>query len=161
MPRYTPDEAIYVEGPWTHRDISANGARFHIVTAGTGPTVLLLHGFPTYWWTWRKLIPQLAAAGYRVVAMDLRGYGGSDHPPRGYDMFSLSHDVAGVIRSLGVRNATVIGHGIGGLNDQLDRGTISEGVKPIRTFLEPSLFQFLGRGLRIVFAHVVFDVGLE
>ncbi|MGV1078224.1 MAG: alpha/beta fold hydrolase [Candidatus Nanopelagicales bacterium] len=115
MPRYTPDEAIYVQGPWTHRDVSANGARFHIVTAGTGPTVLLLHGFPTYWWTWRLLMPQLAAAGYRVVAMDLRGYGGSDHPPRGYDMYSLSHDVAGVIRSLGERNATVIGHGIGGM----------------------------------------------
>ncbi len=76
--------------------------------------MLLLHGFPTYWWTWRQLIPALAATGVRVAAMDLRGYGGSDHTPRGYDPFTTSGDVVGVIRSLGYADALVVGHGWGG-----------------------------------------------
>ena len=75
MTDLSPEEAVAVAGPWTHRDIAANGARFHVVTAGDGPLVVLLHGFPMYWWTWRSLIPVLADAGYRVAAIDLRGYG--------------------------------------------------------------------------------------
>lgn len=109
------DAAIRAPGPWTHRDVAANGARFHVVDAGDGPTVLLLHGFPTFWWTWRHQLPALADAGYRVVAMDLRGYGGSDHPPDGYDPRTLSADVAGVVRCLGVSEAVVVGHGWGGM----------------------------------------------
>ena len=93
--------------------MSANGASFHVAEAGDGPLVLLLHGFPTYWWTWRAYLPALAAAGYRVAAMDLRGYGGSDHTPRGYDPFSSSRDIVSVIRSLGAAQATIIGHGWG------------------------------------------------
>jgi pimeloyl-ACP methyl ester carboxylesterase len=108
-------DVVLAEGPWAHRQISANGARFHVVEAGTGPLVLLLHGFPTFWWTWRHQLPALAEAGCRAVAMDLRGYGGSDKTPRGYDPFSLAGDVAGVIRSLGAAQATVVGHGWGGL----------------------------------------------
>lgn len=110
-----PESVIRLPGPWSHRDVSANGARFHIVEAGTGPLVMLLHGFPTYWWSWRNQLTSLAAAGYRAVAMDLRGYGGSDHTPHGYDPMTLSHDVAGVIRSLGEPSAFVVGHGWGGL----------------------------------------------
>jgi len=110
-----PQAVIRAPGPWTHRDISANGARFHIVEAGSGPLVLLLHGFPMFWWTWRHQLTDLANAGYRAVAMDMRGYGGSDHTPHGYDPTTLSHDVAGVIRSLGEPAATVVGHGWGGL----------------------------------------------
>lgn len=102
-------------GPWTHQQISANGARFHLAVAGSGPLILLLHGFPTFWWTWRDLIPRLAASGYRVAAMDMRGYGGSDHPPRGYDPRTLSLDIVGVIRSLGSADAVIIGQGWGGL----------------------------------------------
>lgn len=115
LPPYpTPDEAVRASGPWEHRFVSANGARFHTVTMGDGPAVLLVHGFPTYWYTWRHLLPALAEAGYRAIAMDLRGYGGTDHTPRGYDPFTLSGDLSGVIRSLGHRQATVIGHGWGG-----------------------------------------------
>lgn len=110
-----PEDAIRATGPWEHVDVAANGARFHVATAGKGPLVLLLHGFPTFWWTWRKLIPVLADAGYQAAAMDLRGYAGSDHTPRGYDPFNLSSDVVGVIRSLGHRDAIIIGHGWGGL----------------------------------------------
>jgi pimeloyl-ACP methyl ester carboxylesterase len=106
---------ITLDGPWTHRTIAARGARFHIAEAGDGPLVLLLHGFPQFWWTWRHQIPVLADAGYRAVAMDLRGFGGSDHTPRGYDLPSVAGDVAAVIASLGARDAIVIGHDWGGL----------------------------------------------
>ncbi len=104
---------IDVPGPWRHRDVAANGARFHLAEAGAGPLVLLLHGFPEFWWAWRHQLPALADAGYHAVAMDLRGYGGSDKPPRGYDPFTLAADVAGVIRALGAPRATVVGHGWG------------------------------------------------
>lgn len=115
MPLPEPDAAIRVTGPWTHRDVAANGARFHVVEAGDGPAVLLLHGFPTFWWTWRQQLTALADAGYRAIAMDLRGYGGSDHPPEGYDPRTLAADVAGVIRCLGISEAVIVGHGWGGL----------------------------------------------
>jgi len=85
------------------------------VEAGEGPAVVLLHGFPTFWWSWRDHIARLADAGHRVIAMDLRGYAGSDHTPHGYDPFTLANDVAGVIRSLGEESATIVGHGWGGL----------------------------------------------
>lgn len=62
----------------THRDVAANGARFHIAEMGDGPLVLLLHGFPQFWWTWRHQLVALSDAGFRAVAMDLRGIGGSD-----------------------------------------------------------------------------------
>jgi pimeloyl-ACP methyl ester carboxylesterase len=104
------DNAVLIEGPWTHRHVNANGSRFHVVEAGSGPLILLLHGFPEFWWTWRHQIPDLAAAGYRVAAVDLRGYGSSDKPPRGYDAYTLANDVAGLIRALGERDAMIAGH---------------------------------------------------
>jgi pimeloyl-ACP methyl ester carboxylesterase len=110
----TPYEAIHAEGPWTHRYVSANGAQFHVVESGTGPLVLFLHGFPQYWWTWRSYLPSLASAGYRAAAMDLRGYAGSDHAPRGYDPTTLSNDVLGVIACMGEQSAVIVGHGWGG-----------------------------------------------
>ncbi|WP_121193496.1 alpha/beta fold hydrolase [Motilibacter peucedani] len=95
--------------------VAANGARFHVAEAGTGPLVLLLHGFPQMWWTWRHVLPALAAAGYRAAAMDLRGYGASDKTPRGYDPATLTADIAGVVRSLGSADAVLVGHGLGGM----------------------------------------------
>ena len=110
-----PDDSIVLrDGPWTHRGVNANGSRFHVVEAGTGPLILLLHGFPEFWWRWRHQIAPLADAGYRVVAADLRGYGASDKPPRGYDAYTLASDVAGLIRALGERDAIVVGHDWGG-----------------------------------------------
>lgn len=109
-----PPLPLDTEGPWQHRNVAANGARFHVAECGQGPLVLLLHGFPLFWWTWRYHLPLLAAAGYRAAAMDLRGYGDSDKTPRGYDPFTLSADVAGVIRSLGAEDAVVVGQGWGG-----------------------------------------------
>jgi pimeloyl-ACP methyl ester carboxylesterase len=109
------EPAIEISGPWTHRTVSANGTRFHVASIGDGPLVLLLHGFPEFWWTWRTQLVSLAAAGYRAVAADLRGYGGSDKPPRGYDLITAAADAAGLIRALGEANAAVVGHDWGGL----------------------------------------------
>ena len=109
------DSAVHIGGPWTHRSVSANGTRFHIAESGDGPLVLLLHGFPEFWWTWRRQLASLPAAGFRAVAADLRGYGGSDKPPRGYDLVTAASDVAGLVRALGEANAIVVGHDWGGL----------------------------------------------
>ncbi len=109
------DSAVFTSGPWTHRTVSANGTRFHVAEAGDGPLVLLLHGFPEFWWTWREQLVTLPAAGFRAVAVDLRGYGGSDKPPRGYDLITAAADAAGLIRALGEANAVVVGHDWGGL----------------------------------------------
>lgn len=110
--------AVELPGPWEHRYVAANGARFHVVEAHGAPpgapTVLLLHGFPAFWWSWRHQLPVLAAAGYRAVAMDLRGYGGSDKTPDGYDPPTLARDVVGVVKSLGGREAVLVGSGWGG-----------------------------------------------
>ena len=111
----TSEEAIKQSGPWTHRDISANGSRFHVAELGSGTPILLLHGFPMFWWTWRNQMQPLAQAGFRVIAMDLRGYGGSDHPPQGYDPTTLAKDAVGVLRSMGETQAFVVGHGVGGV----------------------------------------------
>ncbi len=109
------EPVIQIAGPWAHRSVTANGARFHVASMGEGPLVLLLHGFPEFWWTWRHQLVTLAEAGYRAVAVDLRGYGGSDKPPRGYDLITAAADAAGLIRALGEANATVVGHDWGGL----------------------------------------------
>lgn len=98
--------------------VAANGGRFHVAVTGPdasdAPLVVLLHGFPQFWWAWRHQLVALGEAGYRAAAMDLRGYGASDKPPRSYDLPALAADVAGVIRSLGAQSAVVVGLGIGG-----------------------------------------------
>ncbi len=108
---------LWQDGPWEHRFVPANGARFHVVLAGpdSGELVVLLHGFPQFWWAWRAQLTALAEAGYRVAAMDLRGFGGSDKPPVGHSTPVLTADVGGVVRSLGRDSAVVVGHDFGGL----------------------------------------------
>lgn len=111
-----PDPStVRLEGPWVHRDVSANGIRLHVAELGSGPLVLLLHGFGEFWWTWHHQLEALAEAGFRVVAPDLRGYGDSDKPPRGYDAWTLAGDVAGLVRALGERKAHLVGHAWGGM----------------------------------------------
>jgi len=112
--QHLEESVVLIDGPWTHRDVSANGIRLHAVEAGTGPLVVLLHGFPGFWWSWRHQLAALAAAGYRAVACDLRGYGASDKPPRGYDPMTAAADVAGLIRALGEDTAVLVGHDWGG-----------------------------------------------
>ena len=99
-----------------HRFVEANGLRFHCVTAGEGPLVMLLHGFPEFWYSWRHQIPALAAAGFMVVAPDLRGYNDSDKPDgiEAYRMTNLVEDVAGLCRAFGREQTVVVGHDWGG-----------------------------------------------
>jgi pimeloyl-ACP methyl ester carboxylesterase len=122
--RHPPDPSVTrIGGPWRHLEVHANGIRFHVVEAdsrpdsGTStterPLVILLHGFGSFWWSWRHQLRGLAGA--RVVAVDLRGYGGSDKPPRGYDGWTLAGDTAGLVRALGHSSATLVGHADGGL----------------------------------------------
>jgi pimeloyl-ACP methyl ester carboxylesterase len=90
-----------------------NGIRLHYVTAGQGPLVLLLHGFPEFWYSWRAQLRALAPH-FHVVAPDLRGYNLSEKPERGYDVATLCGDVRGLIEALGEREAAIIGHDWGG-----------------------------------------------
>jgi epoxide hydrolase 4 len=91
--------------------------RLHYVEQGEGSLVVLLHGFPEAWFGWERQIPMLAAAGFRVVAPDMRGYNLSDKPEgwRGYERAKLSGDVAALIRHLGAEKAHVVGHDWGGI----------------------------------------------
>ncbi|HVB72548.1 MAG TPA: alpha/beta hydrolase [Ktedonobacteraceae bacterium] len=100
---------------WRHRDIIANGIRLHYVTQGEGPLVVLLHGFPEFWFSWRYQIPVLAEHGYMVVAPDMRGYNDSDKPRSGYDVATLLRDVVGLIKGLGFEKAIIVGHDWGGV----------------------------------------------
>jgi pimeloyl-ACP methyl ester carboxylesterase len=109
------ESCVLTEGPWRHRFVGANCSRFHVAEVGTGPLVLFLHGFPEFWWAWHDIMPRIADAGFRAAAIDLRGYGASDKPPRGYDGYTMAADVTGLIRALGERSATVVGAGAGGM----------------------------------------------
>lgn len=93
--------------------VTANGQRLHYVTAGAGPLVVLLHGFPEFWYSWRALLPALAPT-HRVVALDLRGYNLSSKPATGYDVATLTTDIRAVIEALGEREADLVGHDWGG-----------------------------------------------
>src|SRR5689334_22753085 len=118
-----PDPSVTrIEGPWRHLDVHANGIGFHVVEATPDddaapatarPLVIMLHGFGSFWWSWRHQLRGLTGA--RVVAVDLRGYGGSDKPPRRYDGWTLAGDSAGLVRALGHEAATLVGHADGGL----------------------------------------------
>lgn len=112
------NSCVTLPGPWQHRLVRASGAQFHVACAGTitqgSPLILLLHGFPQYWYAWRKQIPALAEAGYAVAAMDVRGAGGSDRTRQTFDAPTLARDVIGVIRSLGASEAVLVGASSGG-----------------------------------------------
>ena len=98
--------------------VQVGDVRLHVAQAGpdTGPLIILLHGFPEFWYCWRKQIPALAAAGYRVWAPDQRGYNLSDKPPqvRDYRLDVLAGDVVGLIGAAGRSKATIVGHDWGG-----------------------------------------------
>jgi epoxide hydrolase 4 len=98
---------------WQHHFIETNNIRLHCVIQGEGDLVVLLHGFPEFWYSWRHQIPALAKH-FKVVVPDLRGYNDSDKPESGYDIDTLTTDVQGLIHSLGYLKAHVVGHDWGG-----------------------------------------------
>jgi pimeloyl-ACP methyl ester carboxylesterase len=98
---------------WQHHFVETNRIRMHYVTQGDGELVLLLHGFPEFWYAWRFQIPALARH-FKVVVPDLRGYNESDKPASGYDLDTLSADIQGLIESLGYARAHIVGHDWGG-----------------------------------------------
>ncbi|MDO8614883.1 MAG: alpha/beta hydrolase [Dehalococcoidia bacterium] len=95
-----------------HRTIHTNGISMHIAEAGEGPLVVLIHGFPELWYSWRHQLPALAAAGYHAVAPDVRGCGGTDAPPEieAYSLREMTADMAGLLDALGEEQAVVAGH---------------------------------------------------
>lgn len=99
------------------RMVKSNGINLAVYEAGSGPAVVLLHGFPGLAFTWRQQIPALAAAGYRVVVPDLRGYGQSDAPQavEDYDIAHLTGDLVGLLDALEIEKAVFVGHDWGGL----------------------------------------------
>jgi pimeloyl-ACP methyl ester carboxylesterase len=96
----------------THKIVPVNGIRLHAVEAGEGPLVLLVHGFPESWYSYRHQLPVLAAAGYRAVAIDVRGYGRSSAPPaiEDYRMIRMVADNVALVAALGEEQAVVVGH---------------------------------------------------
>ena len=98
-----------------HRQVRTNGVRLHCVVDGDGPLVVLLHGFPEFWYSWRHQIPALATR-FRVVAPDLRGYNESEKPAgvAAYAMPELVADVEGLVHAFGERDAAIVGHDWGG-----------------------------------------------
>lgn len=96
----------------TEQVVEVPGGHVHLVEQGDGPLVLLLHGFPESWRSWRRQLPALAQAGYRAAAIDLRGYGGSSVPAEveAYRMLAHVADNVGVVRALGAESAVVVGH---------------------------------------------------
>jgi epoxide hydrolase 4 len=101
---------------WEHAYISVNGIRLHYVTQGEGPLMLMLHGFPEFWYSWRYQIP-IFAERYKVVAVDLRGYNDSDKPSEqsSYHLSNLVEDIKGVIYELGYEHCILVGHDWGGI----------------------------------------------
>ncbi len=94
------------------RDVAANGIRIHLAEQGTGPLVLLCHGFPEGWYSWRDQLRAIAAAGYHAVAPDMRGYGRTDAPLNisSYGIFDIVGDMIGLVSALGEKQAVIVGH---------------------------------------------------
>ncbi|WP_016905755.1 alpha/beta fold hydrolase [Streptomyces xiaopingdaonensis] len=118
----------------THRLVPTPAGRTHLVEAGTGPLVLLVHGFPESWYSWRFQLPALADAGYRAVALDVRGYGRSSGPQEipAYRMRELAADCAASVRALGERTAVVVGHDWG------------SSIASTSALLHPDIFRAVG-----------------
>ncbi|XP_020086425.1 uncharacterized protein LOC109708907 [Ananas comosus] len=101
----------------THRTVEVNGIKMHVAEKGEGPVVLLFHGFPELWYTWRNQIHGLAARGFRAIAPDLRGYGDSEAPPEAadYTIFHIVGDLVALIDTLGSDQVFVVGHDWGAI----------------------------------------------
>jgi pimeloyl-ACP methyl ester carboxylesterase len=117
-----------------HGYVYTNGIRMHYVEQGEGPMVLLCHGWPEFWYSWRHQIPALAAAGFRVVAPDQRGYGETDAPDEveSYTQLNLVADLVGLVQELGEDKSFIVGHDVG------------SAVAASASLLRPDMFRALG-----------------
>ncbi|KOV77328.1 epoxide hydrolase [Streptomyces sp. NRRL WC-3618] len=117
-----------------HRTVEAPAGRLHLVEQGTGPLILLVHGFPESWYSWRRQLPALAGAGYRAVAIDVRGYGRSSKPAAidAYRMLDLVEDNVAVVRALGEESAVIVGHDWG------------SNIAAASALLHPAVFRAVG-----------------
>lgn len=104
-------------GDWNHGYAFTNGIRMHYVEQGEGPLVVLCHGWPESWYSWRHQIHALADAGFRVIAPDLRGYGDTEKPVEvdAYDILTLTADLVGLVNALGEEHAILVGHDWGSM----------------------------------------------
>ncbi|MEV6520786.1 alpha/beta hydrolase [Longispora sp. NPDC051575] len=135
-PQSAPSQGVTAEV--SHRFVQANGIRTHIAEQGEGPLVVLLHGFPETWYSWRHQFGALAAAGYHVVAPDLRGFGRTDAPEavEQYSQLHLVGDIVGLLDALGEERAVLVGHDWGSqiawntalLRPDLVRGVVALGL---------------------------------
>ncbi|MGW7488492.1 alpha/beta fold hydrolase [Streptomyces sp. NPDC054786] len=109
-PAHRPTDGLPPEA--VRRTVEVPGGRIHLVEQGSGPLVLMVHGFPESWYSWRHQLPALAAAGYRAVAVDVRGYGRSSQPRdvAAYRMLAHVADNVAVLRALGEESAIIVGH---------------------------------------------------
>lgn len=106
---------MFATDRWEHNFINTNGIRLHYVARGTGKLILMLHGFPEFWYSWRHQIDEFSP-DYHTVALDLRGYNDSDKPDRvaDYRMSELIADIKGVISGLGYKDCILLAHDWGG-----------------------------------------------
>jgi pimeloyl-ACP methyl ester carboxylesterase len=108
---HCPERAMTPPSP-QHRMVETNGIRLHVAEMGEGPAVILCHGWPETWYSWRHQLPALAAAGFRALAPDMRGYGRSDRPEptEAYSLLHIVGDMVGLLDALELENAVIVGH---------------------------------------------------
>lgn len=128
----------HVEGV-EHGNVMANDVRLHVARAGSGDPVLLVHGWPQHWWTWRRVIPELAGE-FAVVAPDLRGFGWSDTPGHGYEPDTFVADLVALLDALEIERASVIGHDWGGYTSLLLAAKHPERVASVIAINTPHLW---------------------
>ena len=126
-----------------HHTVDARGTRIHLVEEGEGPIVLLVHGFPESWYSWRHQLPAIAEAGFRAVAIDVRGYGRSSKPldVAAYGMVQHVADNVGVVEALGEETAIIVGHDWGSpiaAHSALLRPDVFTGRRPLERRLQPA-----------------------
>ncbi|MGF6492148.1 pimeloyl-ACP methyl ester carboxylesterase [Luteibacter sp. 621] len=114
-PQATSDAALVKTLPgFANQTVAVNGIHLHYVAGGAGPLIVLLPGWPETWWSYHKVMPELART-HRVVAVDLRGMGASDKPTGGFDKKTMAQDIAELIKTLGGGKTDVVGHDIGAM----------------------------------------------
>ena len=147
----------------THREIDVNGLRMHVAERGEGPLVVLLHGFPESWYSWRHQLAALGDAGFRAVAPDQRGYGGTTRPEAidRYTLLDLVGDVVGLVAALGEQRAIVVGHDWGApvaWHTALLRPDLVAGVAGLSVPFTPRMPQSPMAGWRAAFGDRFYQV---